>query len=153
MITRRRAVRLIGATTASVCVPIGSSRMFAAEGSPLRRAIPSTGEKLPVIGLGSAVTFDVPSNSPKVADITEVITRFVQRGGKVIDSSPMYGNAEGLIGQIAGKSGLTNSLFIATKVWTLGKQAGIDQMERSLQRFQARKIDLMQVHNLVDVDI
>src|SRR5438045_9793177 len=91
MITRRQAVKLIGATTASVCLPIGSSRMFAAEGSPLRRAIPSTGEKLPVIGLGSAVTFDVPSNSPKVADITEVITRFVQRGGKVIDSSPMYG--------------------------------------------------------------
>ena len=151
MITRRRAVKLIGATTASVCLPVGSSRIFAAEGSPLRRAIPSTGEKLPVIGLGSAVTFDVPSNSPKVADITEVITRFVKRGGKVIDSSPMYGNAESLIGQIAAKSGLTKSLFIATKVWTLGKQEGIRQIEQSLERFQTRTIDLMQVHNLVDV--
>lgn len=115
------------------------------------RAIPSTGEKLPVIGLGSAVTFDIPSNSPKVADITEVIARFVKRGGKVIDSSPMYGNAESLIGQIAAKSSLTKSLFIATKVWTLGKEAGVTQMERSLQRFQTRTIDLMQVHNLVDV--
>ena len=115
------------------------------------RAIPSTGEKLPVIGLGSAVTFDVPSNSPKTNDITEVITRFVKRGGKVIDSSPMYGNAESLIGQIAAKSGLRKSLFIATKVWTLGKEAGIQQMERSLDRFQTRTIDLMQVHNLVDV--
>src|SRR5436190_19216046 len=98
MITRRRAVRLIGATTATVCRPIGSSRIFAAEGSPLMRAIPSTGEKLPVIGLGSAVTFEVPFKSAKVNDITEVITGFVKRGGKVIDSSPMYGNAEGMIG-------------------------------------------------------
>ena len=152
MITRRRAVKLIGATTASVCLPIGSSRIFAAEGSPLRRAIPSTGEKLPVIGLGSAVTFDVPFNSPKVADITEVITRFVKRGGKVIDTSPSYGNAESLIGQIAGKSGLTDSLFIATKVRARGREAGIAQIEQSLGRFHRGKIDLMQVHNLVDVD-
>ena len=118
----------------------------------MRRAIPSTGEKLPVIGLGSAVTFDVPFNSPKVADITEVITRFVKRGGKVIDSSPSYGNAESLIGQIAGKSGLTDSLFIATKVRARGREAGIAQIEQSLGRFQRRKIDLIQVHNLVDVD-
>ena len=152
MITRRRAVKLIGATTASVCLPIGSSRIFAAEGSPLRRAIPSTGEKLPVIGLGSAVTFDVPFNSPKVADITEVITRFVKRGGKVIDTSPSYGNAESLIGQIAGKSGLTDSLFIATKVRARGREAGIAQIEQSLGRFHRGKIDLMQVHNLVDVE-
>jgi aryl-alcohol dehydrogenase-like predicted oxidoreductase len=145
-------VKLIGATTASVCLPIGSSRIFAAEGSPLRRAIPSTGEKLPVIGLGSAVTFDVPFNSPKVTDITEVITRFVNRGGKVIDSSPSYGNAESLIGQIAGKSGLTDSLFIATKVRARGREAGVAQIEQSLGRFQRRKIDLIQVHNLVDVD-
>ena len=152
MITRRRAVKLIGGTTASVCLPIGSSRIFAAEGSPLRRAIPSTGEKLPVIGLGSAVTFDVPFNSPKVADITEVITRFVKRGGKVIDTSPSYGNAESLIGQIAGKSGLTDSLFIATKVRARGREAGIAQIEQSLGRFHRGKIDLIQVHNLVDVD-
>ena len=152
MITRRRAVKLIGATTASVCLPIGSSRAFAAEGSPLMRAIPSTGEKLPVVGLGSAVTFDVPSNSPKVNDITEVITRFAKHGGKVIDSSPSYGNAESLIGQIAGKSGLTDSLFIASKVRAKGKEAGITQIEQSLGRFQRRKIDLMQVHNLVDVE-
>jgi len=154
MITRRRAVKLIGATTASVCLPIASSsRIFAAEGSPLTRAIPSSGEKLPVIGLGSAVTFDVPFNSPKVTDITQVITQFVKRGGKVIDSSPMYGNAESLIGQIAAKSGLTKSLFIATKVWTRGKEAGIAQMNQSLARFKTKPIDLMQVHNLVDVDI
>src|SRR5215510_6153279 len=139
MITRRRAVKLIGGTTASVCLPIASSsRIFAAEGSPLTRAIPSSGEKLPVIGLGSAVTFDVPFNSPKVTDITQVITQFVKRGGKVIDSSPSYGNAESLIGQIAGRSGLTDSLFIATKVRAKGREAGIAQIEQSLGRFQRR---------------
>jgi aryl-alcohol dehydrogenase-like predicted oxidoreductase len=152
MITRRRAVKLIGASTASMCLPIGSSRIFAAEGSPSLRAIPSTGEKLPVIGLGSAVTFDVPSGSPKARDVAEVITRFAKHGGKVIDSSPSYGNAESLIGQIASKSGLTDSLFIATKVRARGREAGIAQIEQSLGRFQRRKIDLIQVHNLVDVD-
>jgi diketogulonate reductase-like aldo/keto reductase len=99
------------------------------------------------------VTFEVPFKSAKVNDITEVITRFVKRGGKVIDSSPMYGNAEGMIGDIAAKAGLTESLFIATKVWARGKDAGIQQMQQSLARFETKKIDLMQVHNLVDVDI
>ena len=76
----------------------------------------------------------------------------MQRGGKVIDSSPMYGTAEGVIGDLAAKSHLRDSLFIATKVWTKGKQEGIAQMERSLSRFQTSKIDLMQVHNLADVE-
>ncbi len=77
---------------------------------------------------------------------------FVKHGGKVIDSSPMYGRAEGVIGELAGKLHLHDSLFIATKVWTPGKEAGIVQMERSMARFQTKRIDLMQVHNLVDVD-
>ena len=77
---------------------------------------------------------------------------FVKHGGKLIDTSPMYGNAEGVIGDLAYKAGLTKSLFIATKVWTRGQQEGLAQMERSLQRFRARTIDLIQVHNLADVD-
>jgi diketogulonate reductase-like aldo/keto reductase len=81
-----------------------------------------------------------------------VLALFVKHGGKVIDSSPMYGNAESVIGDLAGKSHLRNSLFIATKVWTKGQQEGIAQMERSLERFQTRTIDLMQVHNLADVE-
>ncbi len=116
------------------------------------RSIPSTGEKLPVIGLGSAVTFDVRPGSPELKPLAEVLALFVKHGGKVIDSSPMYGNAEGVIGDLAAKSHLRNSLFIATKVWTKGQQEGIAQMERSVERFQTRTIDLMQVHNLADVE-
>ena len=116
------------------------------------RAIPSTGEKLPVIGLGSAVTFDVRPGSPEMKPILEVLALFVKHGGKVIDSSPMYGNAESVIGDLAGKSHLRNSLFIATKVWSNDKQEGIAQMERSLERFQTRTIDLMQVHNLAGIE-
>jgi diketogulonate reductase-like aldo/keto reductase len=76
----------------------------------------------------------------------------VKLGGRVIDSSPMYGRSEQVIGTLAAKLGLTDKLFFATKVWTRGKQQGIESMERSLARFQTKRIDLMQVHNLVDVD-
>jgi diketogulonate reductase-like aldo/keto reductase len=80
-----------------------------------------------------------------------VLALFVKLGGKLIDTSPAYGNAESLIGDLAYKAHLTDSLFVATKVWANGKQAGIDQMERSLQRFRTRTIDLIQVHNLADI--
>ncbi len=151
-ISRRRAAKLIGATAAGAFLPIGRSRIFAADESRLMRSVPSTGEKLPVIGLGSAVTFDVRPGSPQLKPLGEVLALFVKHGGKVIDSSPMYGNAENVIGDLAGKSHLRNSLFIATKVWTKGQQEGIAQMQRSLERFQTRTIDLMQVHNLADVE-
>jgi diketogulonate reductase-like aldo/keto reductase len=151
-ISRRRAAKLIGATAAGAFLPIGRSRIFAADESRLMRSVPSTSEKLPVIGLGSAVTFDVRPGSPQLKPLGEVLALFVKHGGKVIDSSPMYGNAESVIGDLAGKSHLRNSLFIATKVWTKGQQEGIAQMERSLERFQTRTIDLMQVHNLADVE-
>jgi diketogulonate reductase-like aldo/keto reductase len=154
-ISRRRAAKLIGATAAGVLLPIGTSRLFAAEESSrmLMRAIPSTGEKIPVMGLGSAKTFDVRPGSPQIKPLADVLSLFVKHGGKLIDSSPMYGFAEGVIGDLATKLHIHNSLFIATKVWTIGKQEGIAQMQRSLERFQTRKIDLMQVHNLADIQI
>ena len=153
-ISRRRAAKLIGATVAGACLPVGVSELFAAAESShkILRAIPSTGEKLPVVGLGSALTFDVPDHSPQAKTVGEILALFVQRGGKVIDTSPAYGHAESLIGDLAYKEHLTSSLFIATKVWARGKQAGVEQMERSLQRFRTRTIDLIQVHNLADMD-
>src|SRR5438874_8032163 len=97
-ISRRRAAKLIGATAAGAFLPIGTSRLFAADGSRLLRSIPSTGEKLPVIGLGSATTFDGPPGSPRARAVGEVIALFVKHGGKAIDTAPMYGNAESVIG-------------------------------------------------------
>jgi diketogulonate reductase-like aldo/keto reductase len=122
-----------------------------AEGSKsdlLQRAIPSSGEKLPVIGLGSWQVFDVGPN--QYGPLEEVLARFVALGSRVVDSSPMYGRAEQVIGDIAAKLRLRDSLFLATKVWTTGKEQGIASMERSFARFQTKRLDLMQVHNLVD---
>lgn len=152
-ISRRQAAKLIGATATSALLPGGAVRLFAAgeAARPILRAIPSTGEKLPVIGLGSALTFDVRGAAQEAA-VREVLSAFVKLGGKLIDTSPAYGNAESLIGDLAYKAGLTKSLFIATKVWTRSKPEGIAQMERSLQRFRTRTLDLVQVHNLADVD-
>lgn len=152
-LTRRQAAKLIGTSAAGILLPIGY-RAYAAGQSTgmLMRAIPSTRERLPVIGLGSAVTFDVRSGS-QLKPLAEVMSLFVKHGGKLIDSSPMYGQAESVIGDLAAQLHLREQLFIATKVWTHGKQEGIAMMERSLARFQSRKIDLMQVHNLVDIEL
>jgi diketogulonate reductase-like aldo/keto reductase len=151
--TRREAAKLIGASTAGLVLPIGTS-LSQAKGESSRmltRTIPSSGEKLPVIGLGTWSVFDVnltPENRAPLSDVLSLLVKY----GKVVDSSPMYGRAEGVIGELAAKLHLRDSLFIATKVWTAGKEAGIQMMERSMQRFQTKRIDLMQVHNLVDVE-
>jgi diketogulonate reductase-like aldo/keto reductase len=152
-LTRREASRLIGVGAAGLLLMPTLSAEAAGESSGmLTRAIPSSGEKLPVIGLGTWSVFDVnltPENRTQLAD---VLSLFVKHGGRVIDSSPMYGRAEGVIGELAAQLHLRDSLFIATKVWTAGKEAGLAMMERSTDRFRTKRIDLMQVHNLVDVE-
>ncbi len=118
----------------------------------LTRAIPRTGEQLPAIGMGTWSTFDVGS-APKDRDpLAEVMCKLVAAGGTVIDSSPMYGRAESVVGELATETGLANRLFLATKVWTQGAQAGIAQMAESMRRMRCERLDLMQVHNLVDVE-
>jgi diketogulonate reductase-like aldo/keto reductase len=117
----------------------------------LTRPIPSSGEKLPVIGLGTWQTFDVSSSGSERQPLEQVLSELTKLGGRVIDSSPMYGRSEQVIGELATKLQLEKKLFLATKVWTSGRKAGIESMERSFTRFQTKRIDLMQVHNLVDV--
>jgi diketogulonate reductase-like aldo/keto reductase len=158
--TRREATKLIGGAAAGFFLPTGASR--AESSAMLTRAIPSTGEKLPVIGLGTANVFDVDLTPANAQQIGNVLSLFVKLGGRVIDSSPMYGRSEEVIGTLASKLGIQDKLatanssggglFLATKVWTRGKQAGIESMERSMTRLQTKRIDLMQVHNLVDTD-
>lgn len=150
--TRREAARLIGGTTAGLLLPIGASRgQTAGESSTLlTRAIPSSGEKLPVIGLGTWQTFDVDLRPDTGEQLQDVLAQFAKLGGRVIDSSPMYGRSEQVIGELSAKLGLRDKFFLATKVWTRGKAAGIESMERSMERMQTKTIDLMQVHNLVD---
>ena len=152
-ISRRHAAKLMGGTAAGLVLPIGaSSKSAAAESSAmLTRAIPSSGEKLPVIGLGTWQTFDVGTSAAERAPLEEVLSLLVKAGAKVVDSSPMYGRSEEVIGDLAAKLQLRDKLFLATKVWTRGREAGIESMERSFTRFKTKRIDLMQVHNLVDV--
>jgi diketogulonate reductase-like aldo/keto reductase len=116
----------------------------------MQRAIPSSGEKLPVIGLGTWQVFDVGPDAAERQALEAVLSRFGALGGRVVDSSPMYGRAEQVVGDLATKLDLHSSLFLATKVWTTGKAEGIASMERSRARLQSKRIDLMQVHNLID---
>ncbi len=152
-ITRRDAARLIGAGAASLLLPPGASPVRAASESSrmLKRAIPSSGEKLPVIGLGTWRSFDLDLTADNRRQLEEVLSLFVKLGGRVIDTSPMYGRAEQVIGDLTAALGIQEKLFLATKVWTRGKQSGIESMERSMARLRTKRIDLMQVHNLVDV--
>lgn len=142
----------MGGLSAGLLVPGRATRAQPPknQSTMLTRAIPSSGEKLPVVGLGTSQVFDVDPG--QAMTLEPVITSLVKLGGKLIDSSPMYGRAEEVIGDLLARLHLRDSVFLATKVWTRGKQAGIESMERSLARFKTNRIDLMQVHNLVDID-
>ena len=153
-ISRRDATRLLAQGAAGVMLaPIAlgaANRDGALRNSMLQRTIPSSGEKIPVIGLGTWQVFDVGPGEAERKPLEEVLSRFAALGGRVVDSSPMYGRAEQVVGDLAARLKVHDSLFLATKVWTSGKEQGIASMERSLARLQTQHLDLMQVHNLVD---
>ena len=120
-------------------------------GSMLERRIPRSGEPVPAVGLGTWQAFDVADGARGAVKAGDALKLFVELGGRVIDSSPMYGSAEAVAGRLAAELGVASRLFVATKVWTSGKQAGIRQMDESMKRLRVARLDLMQVHNLVDV--
>ncbi len=131
--------------TASL-VPLGSFRFVPS--ALMKRNIPGTQESLPIIGVGTWQTFDVEPNAYE--PLRTVLKTLVQEGGSVIDSSPMYGKSEEVVGKLSSELGLNDKLFMATKVWTTGEAAGIRQMNESFALLQRKQIDLMQIHNLVD---
>ena len=119
----------------------------------MTRKIPSTGEELPAVGLGTWQVFDAGNDTSARAPLREGIAAFSRAGGRLIDSSPMYRSAESVAGDLVAELGLRERLFIATKVWTRGREEGIAQMETSFRRLKVRQMDLMQVHNLLDADV
>jgi diketogulonate reductase-like aldo/keto reductase len=116
----------------------------------LSRPIPASGETIPVVGLGTWRVFDVGGAQAERAPLRDVLKSLVELGGRVVDSSPMYGAAESVVGDLAGELAITDKLFLATKVWTSGRDAGVVQMEQSIKRLRARQLDLIQIHNLLD---
>jgi diketogulonate reductase-like aldo/keto reductase len=117
----------------------------------MTKPIPSTGEPLPVIGVGTWQTFDVGADAAARAPLREVLKLMTQAGRGVVDSSPMYGSSEAVAGDLMAELGMRDKLFVATKVWTSGRDAGAKQMQTSFKRLRVERMDLMQVHNLVDV--
>lgn len=146
--SRRTFIASLVAALAAVWVsPV---RLQAMDKSMIRKAIPATEEMLPVIGLGSSRTFDIGNDQAALENLVGVTQAFFANGGQVIDSSPMYGSAEQVIGELLRRSGPQNKLFAATKVWTDGEQKGIRQMEDSLGKWGLKRFDLIQIHNLRD---
>lgn len=145
-ITRREATKVIGGTAASLLIaPLLRAQL---PNSLLQRAIPSSGEMLPVIGLGTSGVFS--DAAADRAPLEQVVATLVKMGGKLIDTAPAYGQAETVSGEIAAKLKLHDKLFLATKVGTTGKTEGVQQMERSSVLLGKKPLDLIQVHNLTD---
>lgn len=128
-----------------------ASRMAAAGEALIRRAIPATGEMLPAIGIGTSRRYEVEPVPDKIAPLTEAVQTFVSLGGSVIDTAPSYGTAEDVLGQILSDTGLRRKVFLASKVDTTGRAATLAEFERSLQRLKVDGLDLVAVHNLIDV--
>src|SRR5262245_10492039 len=176
-VTRRDVLRCAAASTIVACAPRAATSAPAPAPSPSpstgsaagappapttrstvststmnTRPIPKTKEAIPVIGLGTWQAFDVDASGR--APLAEVVKQFFAAGGRVIDSSPMYGRSEAVVGQVLADLNAIGTPFLATKVWTRGKREGIAQMEQSRKRMRQRidppGIDLMQIHNLLD---
>ena len=145
MITRREFLSIVSGAG----VYLFSEESAMAE-TIIKRPVPKSGELLPVIGLGTWQAFDVGASDTARAPLRQVLSEFVKLGGSAIDSSPMYGKSETVAGDLAAELALRDKLFIATKVWTTGRDAGVRQMNESFRRLRTQRMDLMQVHNLVD---
>ncbi|MBO9515286.1 MAG: aldo/keto reductase [Variovorax sp.] len=148
LLTRARLLRLGLALGAGAVLPAHAQQ----QGRPRMntRPIPSTQEALPVIGVGTWIGFDQRPGTPEYQRLPGVLDALFAAGGSVIDSSPMYGRSEETTGELLAASNRHAHAFLATKVWTSGREAGIAQMEQSFARLRASRIDLLQVHNLVD---
>ena len=145
-ITRRKAMQY------GVAAGLAASTGLSATEQMSTRAIPATGEALPVIGLGTWSVFDIGTEAEALQTRRDIVAALIDAGGSVIDSSPMYNRSERVVGDVLAAGGFRDRTFLATKVWTDGQAAGARQMQRSADLMQTDVIDLMQVHNRRDLD-
>ncbi len=146
MITRRELIATTAAGAALATLPI---RLHASEAMQ-QRIIPSSGKKIPVIGLGTSGNFEVDDSKAARDPLREVLQRFFDGGARLIDTAPSYGSAEVVLGDLLQASGQRGKCFLASKLSSVGKQAGLAQFEASLARLHTDRLDLLQVHNLRD---
>jgi diketogulonate reductase-like aldo/keto reductase len=144
--TRRDLIKLV------LAAGLAPNLTLANDDRMITRTIPASGEQLPVIGLGTYIVFDVDSTADNIGGRRIVVDLLTERGGSLIDTSPMYNRAENIIGDVITASNNRNQLFLATKVWTDGKTSGEQQIKTSARLMNTEVIDLMQVHNLRDLD-
>jgi diketogulonate reductase-like aldo/keto reductase len=149
-LTRSQLLRMSAGVILSATLPSPAASQSQQITKMNTRPIPSTREALPVVGCGTWIGFDVAAGSAEYQRLPGVLDALFAAGGTVIDSSPMYGRAEAVTGDLLAASNQRPKAFLATKVWTSGRDAGIAQMEQSFERLRTDRIDLMQVHNLVD---
>ena len=152
LLNRRQALQLIiGAGLLAVAPGIIAAGDRGLPGDLITRPLPGSDGRIAAIGMGTYRTFNVsPSYKAALARLARVLEVFYEGGGRVVDSSPMYGQAEAVLGQVAAGLGLTDALFLATKVWTAGAVNGRKQMASSLEHLGVERLELMQVHNLLD---
>jgi len=143
---RRRFLTVLGVSTVA---PAWPRITLAQAGRPILRPVPATGEMLPTIGMGTWITFNVGSASAARAPLVPVRNRFFETGGALIDSSPMYGTSEAVIGELLTRTNSRQRLFSATKVWTYGQAAGERQLEASRRLWGVPRLDLIQIHNML----
>lgn len=159
MISRRDTLKLCLAAGAAATLPLSTGLLAQPpRGEPITRAIPSTGVRVPAVGLGSSATFASVARSEDVAALREVLQTLVDEGGRVFDTAPGYGASEAVAGELAAELGISETLFWATKVNVAGRnggsadpQAAREQIETSFRRLGKTPLDLIQVHNLGDV--
>jgi diketogulonate reductase-like aldo/keto reductase len=141
---------LLGGVAGIGLLSLRKNRHAMAQPPMIARPIPSTGETMPVVGLGTWPMFDVGADETARAPLRQVIETLVAGGGQMIDTSPMYGRSEGVVGDLVAELGYRGKVFLATKVWISGRDRGFEQMQRSAALLKSPVIDLMQIHNLVD---
>jgi aryl-alcohol dehydrogenase-like predicted oxidoreductase len=141
---RRDACRLLAAAL------VARPGVAAEARTMLKHRIPSSGAEIPVIGMGSSNTFDVEDTAAATSPLREVLQALVEGGGTVIDTSPMYGRSEAVLGDLIADLGLRPRLWLATKVWTRGREAGAAQIAESMRRLRTDRLELLQIHNLLD---
>jgi diketogulonate reductase-like aldo/keto reductase len=147
---RRRDILGTIASAVSVTLLGSGDAMAAGAETMMTRPIPSSGEAMPVVGLGTWQAFDVSAGDPARQKLAEVVRLLTDAGGRMIDTSPMYGRAEAVTGDLVADASLRSRVFLATKVWTSGREPGIAQMRRSAELLRSPVLDLIQIHNLLD---